>query len=294
MQIRSRKLGELRQAFRQELATFYAPEELGAIERELFSFLSGLSPSKMVLEKDTSLTESQIFTLQRAAKRLKAQEPLQYILQQAHFRGLDFFVDQRVLIPRSETEELVGWVMENGIRDGEKVLDVGTGSGCIAISLKKENSGAEVYAVDVSPDALEVARKNAGKLGVQINFHLLDILNPKFAEELPIYDMIISNPPYVTPTDRRLMKDNVTRYEPHLALFVEEDDPLIFYREIIRFSQAHLVDKGRIFLECNERSAMEVARMLSSAEFKNVEIRKDMKGKERFVMGAGFRVPDAR
>ncbi len=128
-------------------------------------------------------------------------------------------------------------------------------------------------------------------LGQEIHFEEVDILNMGHQERLPVFDLIISNPPYVTPADKKLMSENVTRYEPHLALFVGENDPLIFYREIIQFSQSHLGDKGRMFFECNENSAGEVAMMLSSAGFDKIEVRKDMQGKERFVMGARFRMP---
>ena len=285
MLIRSEKLGGLRQSVREELKAYYTPEELVAIERVLFSFITGLSPSKLVLEKETALTESQLFGLQRAVRRLKDQEPLQYITQQAHFRGLEFFVDDRVLIPRPETEELVEWVLESGIREGAKVMDIGTGSGCIAISIKAECRGSEVYAVDISSGALEVAQKNAEKLAAEVHFIEMDILDQDQQKELPTIDVIISNPPYVTPADKLLMKGNVVRYEPHLALFVGDDDPLVFYREIIHFSISTLNEGGRIFFECNERSVGQVAGMLSTTGFGKVEIKKDMRGKNRFVKG---------
>ena len=283
MLIQSNKLGELRHAVRQELTPLYEGEELLAIERELFSFLTGLSPSRMVLERDRMLDESMLFRLQKLVRRLKMHEPLQYVTGRAFFRGMEFMVDKRVLVPRPETEELVGWVMEAGLGQGGRLLDIGTGSGCIAISLKKEMPEADVDAVDISQEALAVASQNAASIGVDVNFMQLDILLPVSRHSLPAYNIIVSNPPYVTPADKAQMRPNVTEYEPRQALFVDGDDPLLFYREIMNFATTNLLPGGSVFFECNEGNAAEVAEMLSKSGFINVELRRDMQGRDRMV-----------
>ena len=271
-----------------ELEGLYSAEELNAIVHNLFSHITGLTASLMIIERERKLTESEIYFLQRSLKRLKQQEPLQYITGIAHFRGLEFKVNSSVLIPRPETEELVGWVVEEaGLRMPKAILDIGTGSGCIAISIKKEHTDTSVYALDVSPEALTIAEENAANLGADITFYQADILNKDACTSLPHFDVIVSNPPYVTPADREKMQKNVTDYEPGLALFVEEDDPLIFYRAIIDFSIDHLNKSGKLFFECNESNADEVVALLKKGGFDDVELRSDMRGKERMVLGVG-------
>lgn len=285
MEIRSAELGELQASVRDELREIYPERELRAIVQCLFSFLTGLSPSMMVLEKERKLSESQINFIQRSVRRLREYEPVQYVTGQALFHGLEFKVDPRVLIPRPETEELVGWVVsETGSDKGLHILDVGTGSGCIAISLKKLLNEARITGIDISEDALVLAAENAARLEAAVEFMQLDILDEQKSSLLPLYDLVISNPPYVTPEDRKAMLPNVTDHEPAIALFVDAD-PLMFYREIIRFSVKHLREGGSLYFETNEKYADEIAGMMQQAGYAGISIRKDMQGKERMVRG---------
>ena len=287
MEIRTAELSELQALMKKELVGLYAPEELAAIIRSLFSHLTGLSASEMILEKNRKMSESEIHYLQRSLKRLKEFEPLQYITGVAWFHGFEFKVNPAVLIPRPETEELVEWILsDHNSADGSvKILDIGTGSGCIAISLKKKLPKAEVHAIDISREALSVAEENADRLNAEVRFRCADILDTSARSALQQYDVIVSNPPYVTPGDRKKMMRNVTDHEPSLALYVQEDDPLQYYREIIVFSAHHLKKGGRLYLECNEGNAKEVVLLLEEAGFTDIELRKDMQGKHRMVLG---------
>jgi release factor glutamine methyltransferase len=285
MEIRSAKLGELKASVWDELREKYPERELRGIVQSLFSFLTGLSPSMMVLEKNREMSESQINFIQRSVRRLREYEPVQYVTGQVLFHGLEFKVDRRVLIPRPETEELVGWVVsETGSDQRLHVLDVGTGSGCIAISLKKLLNEARIAGIDISEDALVVAAENAARLEAAVEFMQLDILDEQKRSLLPVYDLVISNPPYVTPEDSKAMLPNVTGHEPAIALYVDAD-PLVFYREIIRFSVEHLREGGSLYFETNEKYADEIAGMMLQAGYSGISIRKDMQGKERMVRG---------
>ena len=286
MEIRKAELGELQSLMRKELEAYYPSVELKGIINGLFSYLTGLTAGQLVLEKERGLTESEINFLQLSLKRLKNHEPLQYITGTAYFHGLDFKVSPAVLIPRPETEELVEWIAQQHGKAGEplSILDVGTGSGCIAISLKAKMPEAVLFAIDVSEKAMAVARENAQELGAEVFFESVDILDAEARSALLKFDLIVSNPPYVTPADREKMLPNVTDHEPALALFVEEDS-LVFYKEIIAFSKDHLAEGGNLYFECNESNATEVAALLNQAGFKHVEVRKDMQGKDRMILG---------
>jgi release factor glutamine methyltransferase len=289
MDIRTGKLGELQALMKIELKEIYPEEEAKAIVRGLILHRTGKTAAESILEKDRELTESEIFFFQQSLKRLKNHEPLQYITGLAHFYGLEFWVDPSVLIPRPETEELLDWIIKDHAKAGShlKILDIGTGSGCIAIVLKKNFPEAEVRAIDISGEAIMLASDNAERLKAPINFEKMDILNPNSRAGLSEFNMIVSNPPYVTPSDLKKMQKNVTEHEPPLALFVEEEDPLIFYREIIAFSMEHLVNGGHLYFECNESNALEVVELLKKRGFKDIELRQDMRGKERMVRGVG-------
>lgn len=289
MDIRTGKLGELQALMENELEDIYPEEEAKAIVRGLILHKTGKTAAESILEKDRELTESEILFFQQSLKRLKNHEPLQYITGLAHFYGLEFDVDPSVLIPRPETEELLDWIIKDHAKAGShmKILDIGTGSGCIAIALKKNFPEAEVRAIDISGEAIMLASENAERLKTPIIFEEMDILDPNSHARLPEFNIIVSNPPYVTPSDRKKMQKNVTKHEPPLALFVEEKDPLIFYREIIVFSMEHLVNGGHLYFECNESNAFEVVELLKKRGFKDIELRQDMRGKERMVRGVG-------
>jgi release factor glutamine methyltransferase len=224
--------------------------------------------------------------------RLLRGEPVQYVVGFAWFYGLKFKVNNSVLIPRPETEELVEWVLETAktFQKADKkvrILDIGTGSGCIPVTLKVKNPKLEVSAVDVSESALITSSRNAYRYGAEIDFKRIDILNTSAWTDLCNFDIIVSNPPYIPHAEKALMEGNVLDFEPHLALFVDNDNALIFYEKIADFALRHLDTEGVLFFECNQYNAQEVLKMLKLKGFKNVELRKDMSGNDRMVKG-GF------
>lgn len=226
--------------------------------------------------------------LSKIQARLLAHEPLQYVLGEADFYGLKFKVNPHVLIPRPETEELVQWI-KNDIADiapkgeGKQLLDIGTGSGCIALTLQSKLPDLNVTALDVSDLALSVVSENASRLGLKVNLICTDILNTKSTESLPVYDYMVSNPPYIPIKDKADMHENVLNHEPHLALFVEDTDHLLFYRHIAIFAQKHLRTGGALYFEIHEKYANDVQQLLINYDFKNIIIKKDISGKERMV-----------
>jgi len=285
VEIRKAELGELQQLMKNELLHLYPERELRSIISVLFSHLTGFSPAQLVLQKNRKLSESEIHFLQRALKRLLQHEPVQYITGKAYFYGFEFIVNKDVLIPRPETEELVDWIIKDSDNSkGLNAVDIGTGSGCIAVSLKKHMPGTSIDAVDISGSALSLAEKNAEIHGAAINFIHGNILDETFRDTLGRYDLIVSNPPYVSREDREKMLPNVTGFEPALALFVDED-PLLFYREIIKFSLDHLSKDGYLYFECNETYTGQVAELLKSAGSYEIEVRNDMQGKKRMLKG---------
>ena len=223
--------------------------------------------------------------LQSIQKRLLNHEPVQYILGEADFYGLKFKVNENVLIPRPETEELVYWIIETARQDGRSlsILDIGTGSGCIPITLKTELPTCRISACDVSIEAIEIAAENAVLNDVEIDFFQLDILDKREWGSLENFDIIVSNPPYIPPSERTLMPENVLKFEPDLALFVEENAPLIFYKTITEFALEKGGKNGQLFFEMNEYNAKEVARLLITSKLKNVQIHQDLQGKDRMI-----------
>lgn len=218
------------------------------------------------------------------SQRLLSGEPVQYVLGQADFFGMKFRVSPATLIPRQETEELVAWVLEEPVSNGVKLLDVGLGSGCIAISIRKKRPGWTVYGMEVSEEALAVAQQNSEILvGGDTRFFHGNALKKQDWQNLPALDIVISNPPYIPAAERTLVPAHVLNHEPHLALFVTDDDPLLFYRVIAGMSLEKLKSGGRIFFECNEFNAGEVAEMLGQSGFTSIESRKDICGADRMV-----------
>ena len=223
------------------------------------------------------------------AERLLKHEPVQYVLNECWFYGLKFYVDKNVLIPRPETEELVDWVIRNikfPFKD-LKILDIGTGSGCIAISLKRKLRKAEVWACDISNEALAVAKRNADNLQADINFIQLDFLNEEERNKLPSFDIIVSNPPYIPQKDKETMQQNVVAHEPHTALFVSDNNPLVFYTAIADFATQHLSKDGSIYCEIHENLGKEVSEIFLQNKF-IFEMKKDMQGKERMIKAVRF------
>jgi release factor glutamine methyltransferase len=273
-------------AYRQELSTIYDVNEISAITLLVINDICEISNAKIKAFPEVELTAEQFNRLASTLIDLKTGRPVQYILGHTEFYGLNFNVNPSVLIPRPETEELVEWALES-VGDLKlavgSILDIGTGSGCIAISLKKNLPVFNVSAIDISADALKTATSNAQLNNVDIQFVNADILNLNSEIEIPKSEIIISNPPYVTLHDKTQMHNNVTDFEPHTALFVPEDDPLLFYRAIADFALNNLSPGGLLFFEINESLGAETVELLANKGFKNIELRKDMSGRDRMI-----------
>ena len=279
-----------------ELRGFFPEEEL----REL---------AYWIIEETTGMTRTQILTADKGTKnipnieiilqKLRTHEPIQYIFGHTEWMGLDLRVTPATLIPRPETAELVEWILQVGDRDNPlQVLDIGTGSGCIAIALKKAAPKWQVMGIDISEEALAVAKENATRNKVEVNWLQADILSPIANSSLPIADIIVSNPPYICNSEKKDMDARVLDYEPHLALFVPDTDPLLFYRQIARLALLPSIgtaDSGRrnlpakpiyMFFEINEAYGSDVCEMLRQIGYTNVQLKNDIYGKPRMVFGA--------
>ncbi|MBD1365803.1 peptide chain release factor N(5)-glutamine methyltransferase [Mucilaginibacter sp. ZT4R22] len=272
--------------FHQVLDGLYGAQETEAITLMVLSEITDLSRAKIKAFPEDDAPAEAVGKLGNILEELKTGKPVQYILGSTEFYGLTFLVNPAVLIPRPETEELVEWALESVKLKAESrkplsILDIGTGSGCIAISLKKNLPGADVTALDISAEALQTARQNAVINGVEVDFVQDDILNHSLLTTH--YSLIISNPPYVTLHDKTLMHTNVTDFEPHSALFVPEQEPLLFYKAITNFAVEHLVPGGLLFFEINEAFGKETVELLSDKGFINIELRKDMSGRDRMI-----------
>jgi len=266
------------------LRTVYSREEADTITDWTMEHLTGSKKAERMIYKNEKITADEERQLHQYLGRLMANEPVQYVLSEAWFCGLKLYVDKSVLIPRPETEELVEWIID-GCRfpiDKLSILDIGSGSGCIAIALKRRLGKAEVWSCDVSEDALRVAQKNAASLGLDVNFIHLDFLNESKRNSLPVFDIIVSNPPYVTDADAKGMSPNVLNFEPSTALFVPDDDPLVFYKAIADFGLTHLNPNGSIFVESNEAFGEEVAELFREKGFSCI-VKQDLQGKNRMV-----------
>lgn len=279
----------LRDAFRYytvALEPFYGIDESKKLVFALTEHYFAFDRLKLAMEPDYRLSESEMLTLHFAAKDLLAGKPLQYIIGLAVFYGHKFMVNPSVLIPRPETEELVSLAADfcSQQKQGIKVLDVGTGSGCIAITLQKLCPSAKVWACDISHEALSVARHNATLLGADIDFFVCDIISYDTDNQTCKYDLIVSNPPYVTVLDKSSMKTNVLDWEPHLALFAPEDDPLYFFRKIASLAMNCLKPSGKLMVEINENAGEAVHRLFLLSGFVETSICHDIHGKERFVI----------
>ena len=269
----------------EELSPLYDHEERVNLINILIDYFFGLSRVDQAMEPEYRLSESELLSLHFAVKELKQHKPVQYITGFVEFMEMRLSVNQSVLIPRPETEELVAQIISNLKNNPpHTVLDMGTGSGCIALALKKTFKKAAVVAIDISQEALAMAKANAEAHHLSIDFLQMDILKGKEMDALPFFDLIVSNPPYVTRAEEKMMRRNVKDYEPELALFVENDAPLLFYEAIASFAKKHLNLNGKLYFEMNERYALEVAKMLGNNGFTSVKIEKDMHGKERFVI----------
>ncbi len=263
------------------LKPVYDEREIRSIATILLEHFAKASKTDLLLNKELDWSGQQAENLNASLQRLKNAEPIQYILEEAPFFDFIFKVSPAVLIPRPETEELVQQILQNTRAKNVSILDIGTGSGCIPVSLKKNLPDADIHALDISDKALEIARFNANELGAQITFHQADILQqPELNQK---FDIIVSNPPYVTEKEKTLMQSNVLDFEPHLALFVPDTAALMFYIAIADFALKNLKEKGKLYFEINEHYGSETLHMLEAKGFSNIILLKDLNGKDRMI-----------
>ena len=263
-----------------EFSSIYEMDELNSIFNILTEEYLKIPRSKILLANEIYLDDEKQTLFLSALERLKTHEPIQYILGKTSFMDMEFKVNSSVLIPRPETEELVRLILKEDL-DGKEILDIGTGSGCIAISLAKYLPNAKVTALDISKDALKVAKENAKLNNVDIHFINADIFKYKSDKK---YDVIVSNPPYVTQSEQELMKSNLVKYEPKGALFVSEYNPLLYYRTIVNFSKLSLNKNGIIYFEINENYKDEIIELVHNYGYSNVDCKLDVFGKYRFCV----------
>jgi release factor glutamine methyltransferase len=301
--------------FFQELSSLYDEKEIESFFYLILENFHQIKRIDLALNPQMEMNDKQLLHWESILSDLKKQKPIQYILGETEFYGLPFLVNENTLIPRPETEELVELIIKqnskseippepkvNGAKLNSKlkILDIGTGSGCIAISLVKNISNVEVYAIDISEEALETAKKNAQINQVEIHFIQADILKINNLEQLPTsnpklethnpkletqFDIIVSNPPYVRNLEKQEINPNVLEYEPHLALFVEDDDALLFYRKIAQLALKSLSPNGRLYFEINQYLGKETVELIESFGFKNVVLHKDIYGNDRMIEG---------
>lgn len=270
------------QYIEKELSGFYPESEIKGIVRLILESVCGIDYTGMALNPDKIISEEQVVRITEITRRLRDHEPIQYILGETEFFGLQIKVNPTVLIPRQETEELVDWIIKSNAQQTPYILDIGTGSGCIALALKKAIPTAQVAATDVSEKAIEAATKNAGRNKLEVNFFYSDIRN--YGEkEWRLFDIIVSNPPYVTEKEKGQMQPNVLKYEPEAALFVPEDDPLLYYRHIAHFAQDYLSEVGYLYFEINENLATETKELCEAMNFAEIIIKKDINEKPRML-----------
>jgi release factor glutamine methyltransferase len=280
MQIKS-----LRTYFQNALLGYYVDAEIQSFFRLLCEFKLLYKPVDLVLKAEEVIEGDAYNFFQDTIERLQVYEPIQYIIGETEFYGLRFRVNQSVLIPRPETEELVDWIIRDCKDKDIKILDIGTGSGCIPITLAKNLPKAKVYGLDISKDALKLAAYNAKKNTAKIDFveaNILTVDAESFITKYGKFDIIVSNPPYVRLSEKELMKDNVLKYEPHLALFVEDNDALLFYRKIVELSEELLSPVGLIYFEINEDLGSATKKVMETS-FVNIQLQQDISGKDRMI-----------
>lgn len=275
------KLKDLKIDFITKLSVTYQKEEVLSFFKILCEEYLNITPTKLLLVGEELINKEQFDMFSKVMIRLLNEEPIQYILNTTSFYGLDFICTPSALIPRPETEELVDWILKSE-KNKISILDIGTGTGCIPISLAKNNTDYTVSALDISDVALELAKDNAQKNEVDISFISADIFS--YISEKK-YDLIVSNPPYVRNLEKIKIQNNVLNFEPPLALFVDNDDPLVFYRAILEFAKSNLSEKGSVYFEINENLFNEMESLLASYRFSEIELKKDVFGKYRFIRG---------
>jgi release factor glutamine methyltransferase len=269
--------------FQEQLTSLFSETEIKSMWKQLICKRFDWSKTDFLLVKDFKLSESDLLYVRAFVKRLQSNEPFQYILGETSFYNLTIQCDKRALIPRPETEELVSWIAETN--SPAKILDICSGSGCIALALKSVFKNSLVFGLDISNDANELAKSNALKNKLDVTFELADALNSShfFWNSVSEIDVIVSNPPYIAHYEKAEMSQNVLKYEPHLALFVEHESPIIFYERIAELAWLKLNKKGHIFFELNPLYSQQIQEIVSEIGFVNIELRKDLQGKTRML-----------
>tara|TARA_A100000171_G_scaffold30248_1_gene28486 strand:+ start:777 stop:1637 length:861 start_codon:yes stop_codon:yes gene_type:complete len=268
------------------LSGVYDEREATNMANLLLSHFYGLDRMAIILNDEFSLAENSEQRLAKAIDELNQHKPIQHIIGSVEFYGCELKVDERALIPRPETEELVDWIVTENTVKAPSIVDIGTGTGCIPIALKKAIPNAQVAAVDISEEALTLAQANAKQNGVEVDFRHLDILENNFPFDL--LDIVVSNPPYIPESDKAEMSSNVLSFEPHLALFVENHDPLIFYRRIAELAFLHLKIGGMLYFEIHERFGEEMIKLVEEIGFTKVLLKKDLQGKDRMLQAQKY------
>ena len=275
------------QKYSKELLALYEQKEVSKILDITFEYITKMVRTDRIVNQFMSLTPEQTLRLDDIIQQLMLGKPIHYVINEAWFSGLKLYVDENVLVPRPETDELVDWIVRDQATIVEnvtpfKVLDIGTGSGCIPLALKKKLFKIELDAVDISPKALEIAKKNAETYRTSINLKQIDILDESKWGELESYNVIVSNPPYVKNGEKALMHKNVLDFEPAIALFVPDNDPLLFYNKIAHFANTHLADNGAVYVEINEALGKETLSVFNNLGF-TTQLKRDLQGKERMI-----------
>jgi release factor glutamine methyltransferase len=275
---------EIHTAYLAGLNAAYGSGEARAIADLVFESLAGISKSAMTISADETVNEKITDTLLSSLEKIKNHVPVQHVIEFAWFYGMKFKVNKHVLIPRPETEELVLEVINYLKKNPDKkMLDIGTGTGCIPVAVKKHIPPAQITSIDVSEDALSIAAENAAANKVEVDFKKMDFLNEENWKLLSTYDLIISNPPYIPQEEEKEMDKHVTSHEPALALFVPQDDPLLFYKKIHRFANNHLKEDGKIFLEIHQHFGKETAAIFQEEKYA-AELKKDISGNDRMII----------
>ncbi len=280
-------LKQFRIHFFESLKGIHDENEVESFFFILTEYLHNLKRIDLALNPSFEISEAEVQKWESIISELKTEKPIQYIIGETWFYDSKFYVNEHTLIPRPETEELVDWIFATEKKNDKKekltILDIGTGTGCIPISLKKNLPQAEVSAIDVSEEALKVAQRNALENKVEINFILQNILETEDLKQQ--FDIIVSNPPYVRNMEKQEIKKNVLAFEPHLALFVEDNDALLFYRKIAQLALKSLTPNGLLFFEINQYLGKETVELLENLGFKNIELKKDIYGNDRMIKG---------
>ncbi len=271
------------------LQQIYDSREAANIAELVIENITGLKRIDRFINKELQLNDEQETLLKNYQNNLLKHKPVQYVLHEAWFAGMKFYVDENVLIPRPETEELVEWIEKDvrrkmtDDRHQSSILDIGTGSGCIPIALKKKLHTIEISSMDISENALAIAKQNAVFNNTIINFFKADILDESKWNDFPKYDIIVSNPPYIKESEQTQMRKNVLHYEPYIALFVPDGDALLFYKKMAKFGLQHLNPSGELFFEINELFGNEVCALLDSLSYKSIQLNNDLQGKDRMI-----------